>query len=98
MEWAMSCFRWITYSLIYTFYLAIPAKADILLQPDHEMMVLRSEGVPIRGMTQSQVEKKFGEPRAIQAAVGDPPISSWDYDNYRVYFEHQLVLHVVVHQ
>lgn len=94
----MSCFRWIIYSLIYTFYLVIPAKADILLQPDQDLMVLQSGDVPLRGMTQTQVEKNFGSPKAILPTVGDPPISSWDYGDYRVYFEHQLVLHVVVHQ
>ncbi len=52
---------------------------------------------PTRGMTMSQVESKFGTPREKHAAVGQPPITRWDYDNFSVFFEHQYVLDAVVH-
>jgi hypothetical protein len=29
-------------------------------------------------------------------AVGEPPISRWEYTGYTVYFEHDLVLHSVI--
>jgi len=51
---------------------------------------------PPRGMTKAQVRARFGNPRGELPAVGDPPISSWDYENYRVYFEGDLVLHAVL--
>jgi hypothetical protein len=51
---------------------------------------------PTRGMTMSQVESQFGAPREKYPAVGQPPITRWDYDNFSVFFEHQYVLHAVV--
>lgn len=51
---------------------------------------------PRRGATKVQVRARFGEPRQETAAVGNPPISSWEYENYRVYFEGDQVLHSVL--
>ena len=51
---------------------------------------------PTRGMTMNQVENRFGAPREKYPAVGRPPITRWDYDNFSVFFEHQYVLHAVV--
>ena len=50
---------------------------------------------PTRGMTQASVEAKFGSPTAMTSAVGDPPISSWEYEDYVVFFEYDRVLHAV---
>lgn len=54
------------------------------------------DGRPTRGMTQTRVEAKYGSPAAKRAAVGDPPISRWEYPNMIVYFEHDRVIHAVV--
>ena len=58
-----------------------------------------AEGVlrPTRGMNMDQVLQKFGEPVQRLPAVGEPPITRWVYDKFTVYFEHQYVLHAVVH-
>ena len=50
---------------------------------------------PSRGMTQSAVESKWGQPASKKAPVGDPPISSWEYGNFVVYFEYDHVIHSV---
>ena len=50
---------------------------------------------PTRGMTQASVEAKYGSHTAKTAAVGDPPISSWEYQGYVVFFEYDRVLHAV---
>jgi hypothetical protein len=42
------------------------------------------------------VRDKFGAPTQEQAAVGQPPITRWDYPGYSVFFEHDKVLHTVV--
>ncbi len=57
------------------------------------------EGVqrPVKGMTMDEVENFFGSPREKLGPVGDPPISRWVYDGYTVHFEHQYVIHAVVH-
>ncbi len=52
--------------------------------------------VPTNGMTQERVEARFGAPQQRRSAVGDPPISSWVYEDYVVYFEHDRVLRTVL--
>ncbi len=52
--------------------------------------------VPTNGMTQDNVETRFGSPQQRRAAVGEPPISSWVYEDYVVYFEHDRVLRTVL--
>ena len=51
---------------------------------------------PTRGMTQSNVESSFGSPVSKKAAVGDPPISSWEYQGFVVFFEYDRGIHAVV--
>ncbi|MEM7432820.1 MAG: hypothetical protein AAF351_12925 [Pseudomonadota bacterium] len=50
---------------------------------------------PSRGMTQARVEERYGIPEARNAAVGNPPISSWEYSTFVVYFEYDRVIHSV---
>ena len=49
----------------------------------------------VRGLSMQSVRAKWGEPRAKRGAIGDPPISRWDYPNYGVYFEYDHVVHAV---
>ena len=51
---------------------------------------------PVRGTTQAQVEAKWGAPVSKKDAVGDPPISRWEYANMTVYFEYDRVIHAVL--
>ena len=50
---------------------------------------------PASGSTQQSVEATFGAPIAKKAAVGDPPISSWEYEGFVVFFEYDRVIHSV---
>jgi len=50
---------------------------------------------PKSGMTMSGVEKTYGEPAQKHAAVGQPPITRWDYPAFAVYFEYDRVIHAV---
>jgi len=52
--------------------------------------------VPVRGMDMDRVRRAYGDPLDIQPAVGDPPITRWDYANYSVFFEYDKVIHSVV--
>lgn len=52
---------------------------------------------PGGGATMNQVETRYGTPAERLPAVGDPPITRWEYDTYTVYFEHDRVIHSVVH-
>jgi hypothetical protein len=51
---------------------------------------------PGRGETTASVESKYGAPAAKRAAVGDPPISRWEYKEFVVFFEYDRVIHAVV--
>jgi len=51
---------------------------------------------PGRGMTMEQVAIKFGAPVTKVPAVGNPPISRWEYPGFVVYFERDLVIHSVI--
>ena len=44
----------------------------------------------------ASVEGHFGAPSGRHAAVGNPPITRWDYPQFSVYFEHDRVLHTVL--
>lgn len=52
-------------------------------------------GVPTRGMSMDQVERRFGAPAERFAPVGQPPITRWVYTDKVVYFEYQHVVHTV---
>lgn len=52
-------------------------------------------GKPTRGMTQARVEQSYGEPSSRRSAVGDPPISRWEYPDFVVFFEYDKVIHAV---
>ena len=68
--------------------------ADVLLIEE-----VRQSGrmqLPVNGQNKATVEAKFGTPSQKQPAVGYPPISSWRYDTYNVYFEYDLVLFSVL--
>lgn len=54
--------------------------------------------VPGRGMLKDQVEERFGAPLEKVPAVGEPPISSWVYNGFTVYFEYDHVIHSVRHR
>jgi hypothetical protein len=50
---------------------------------------------PLRGSVKSAVSESLGEPVSETQSVGDPPISSWEYESFVVYFEYDRVLHTV---
>ncbi len=52
-------------------------------------------GKPTRGMTQQSVEASFGAPQSARDAIGEPPITRWEYANFVVFFEFDRVIHAV---
>ena len=72
-----------------------PALADVLLVDS--IQSAPQIQTPRNGLSMSQVRQQFGSPKAEVPAVGDPPISRWEYDGYSVFFEYDLALHSVVH-
>ncbi len=52
--------------------------------------------MPGKGVSMSQVISRYGEPDHKSGPVGQPPISTWEYPTFTVYFEHQHTIHSVV--
>ena len=69
-------------------------QADVLLI--EEVRQAESMRLPVNGMNKVDVQAEFGAPAQTHAAVGDPPITRWDYERWSVYFEHDLVLFSVL--
>lgn len=81
--------------------LALPVHADVLLIDSINTAPINSEeGVPrpTRSMSMDQVSQRFGQPLTAYPSVGEPPITRWDYNNYSVFFEYDLVLTSVLHR
>jgi hypothetical protein len=71
--------------------------ADTLLIDAVDQAQTSNPATPRNGLSMSQVEARYGAPASKHGAVGDPPITRWDYPGYSVFFEYQTVLHSVVH-
>lgn len=74
-----------------------PARAETVYIDGHLQLVKSDVPCPRRGMTMSRVEARFGAPTKRYAAVGQPPITRWDYPHFSVFFEYKYVIHSVVH-
>lgn len=74
--------------------------ADVLRMDNNRTVMMEQPidllATPTRGMHMDQVRSQFGEPQTTGPAVGDPPITRWDYEKFYVFFEYQLVLHAVI--
>lgn len=74
------------------FTLAEDIKIPIGTQTLESQQIIR----PTTGMTKPQVKSQFGEPHKENSAKGKPPISSWEYTEFTVYFENDHVIHSVI--
>jgi hypothetical protein len=85
--------RWILSAIAATALLSSVASADEL-----KMTPAPNGGgnQPARGMSMERVEASFGAPSNRVSAVGNPPITRWEYPGFVVFFEHDIVLHSVV--
>lgn len=88
----MRCSRWI-FSALTAIALCGPVAADELkMAPAPEA----NRDRPTRGMSMEKVEASYGSPARRVQAVGEPPITRWEYPGFVVYFEHNLVIHTVI--
>ncbi len=71
-----------------------PTLADVLLIESIQSSPTMQ--TPRKGLNMAMVRQQFGEPAQQVAAVGEPPISRWEYSGFTVYFEDDLVLHSVI--
>ncbi len=85
--------KYVVFMLLSGLLLVPAASAEVLLIERTQQQP--NQPVPKHGQTMQQVETQFGQPLARRAAVGEPPITRWEYPDYVVYFEHNLVLNTV---
>lgn len=78
------------------FTAAAPLNAEIIRHAEGSLAVVESAQAPRSGLHRDDVLAKYGEPVHRHAAVGNPPISSWEYADFEVYFEYDIVLHTVI--
>jgi hypothetical protein len=71
------------------------AEADTLLIDSVQQAEASRAERPASGLSKAEVEARFGAPTRMIAAVGEPPISRWEYPNFIVYFEFERVIHAV---
>lgn len=84
------------FTLVFLGGLAAGVHADTLDMSAAEAEARFGEpGKPTRGMSQERVTRDYGEPESRRGAVGDPPISRWEYADFIVYFEYDKVIHSV---
>ncbi len=76
---------------------AMTAQAEQIVVPVGQQAAY-NQGVerPTKGTSKASVEAKYGEPLSREHAVGEPPISSWEYEKFTVYFEYDHVIHSVL--
>ncbi len=75
---------------------APPVSAETIVVGDQVMVRQTEVPHPKRGMSMAEVQKHFGDPRERHPTVGTPPITRWDYANFAVFFEKDLVIDSVV--
>lgn len=76
--------------------LSFPAHADLIHIPVGQQGA-SDIAMPSRGESKTQVLDRFGLADEEHPAVGQPPITRWDYRTFSVYFEGNRVINSVVH-
>jgi hypothetical protein len=71
------------------------ASADVLLLDGIELDQASAAQRPKSGTSMDSVEQSYGAPAQKHGAVGNPPITRWDYPGFSVYFENDKVVHSV---
>lgn len=75
--------------------------ASAALQAENIVIPLGDQGgdtipaLPAQGMLKEAVRQQLGSPQRELPPVGNPPISVWEYPEFRVIFEHNHVVHTV---
>ncbi len=75
--------------------LAVRVAGAELLIVDGQVQARTVESGPARGTSMKAVEERFGAPESRSEAVGQPPITRWDYAGFSVFFEFDKVIHTV---
>ncbi len=84
----------LTFLLLTSLFVMPALQAQNLSIPGHTQTD-QVQVMPRRGIDMNAVIVEFGQPEERYGPVGEPPITEWVYGNFRVYFEHETVLHSI---
>jgi hypothetical protein len=84
--------KFISALLLTATFAACGASADTLIVSG---IATQATDTPARGLTQTAVESRWGQPISKREPVGNPPVASWEYSTFVVYFEYNHVIHSV---
>lgn len=85
----------IALAAVMTLATPVQAQADTLVIENVDQAAATTGVRPNRGMSMKTVESRWGSPSTKRGAVGDPPITRWEYPSFVVYFEYRNVIHAV---
>ena len=83
-------------TLLLALFASSLALGDTLLLEGISIDATTASERPSRGMSMASVEARYGAPTGRVAAIGDPPITRWEYPTFIVYFEYDHVIHAAV--
>ena len=69
--------------------------SDVIELQSGDTLPVKVLDFPRRGMKMDKVRNELGQPLGISDAIGEPPITTWTYQDRVVYFEYSSVVHVV---
>ena len=98
----MGSLRIVALSLALSVLSVAPATADVLLIDSVESAPAIQ--TPRAGVSMSAVRQGYGSPMTEYPTIStdggpqQPPITRWDYNGFSVFFEHDRVVHSVVHR
>ncbi len=78
-----------------TIGIAALTQAEQIKVPIGQQTTAQEIKMPPKGMNKTKVQAIFGEPLETTPGKGQPPISSWKYAEFIVYFEYEHVIHSV---
>ncbi len=84
---------WIPVALVAALATSQVAAQTLLVQ---RVERAKSLVLPRAGATMDSVEGQFGAPEKKRDAVGQPPITRWEYPAFTVFFERDRVINAVV--
>ncbi|MFW2404260.1 MAG: hypothetical protein ACN4GT_05790 [Gammaproteobacteria bacterium] len=85
----------IALAAIVTLATPVQAQGDTLVIENVDQTAATTGVRPNRGMSMATVESRWGSPQTKRGAIGDPPITRWEYPGFVVYFEYSNVIHAV---
>jgi hypothetical protein len=85
----------IALAAVMTLVTPVQAQGDTLVIENVDQAAATTGVRPNRGMSMATVESRWGSPSTKRGAIGDPPITRWEYPSFVVYFEYRNVIHAV---